>query len=170
MRSILKRASSVSHPETEHQKKVALEKEQEPNAHQSTHTSDATRATGGEPAQEVTRASNGNKTGSDVVMEGDSVGESSSEHPDPSGSDGRRRITTKRTTSSPGRATDCHCAARPEQDSGENDANDKQQAENYCEVRTSGRHHARGTRRVSGKDDENRDCREQLFELGISSI
>ena len=50
----------------------------------STHTSDATRETRGEPAQGVTQASNGNNTGSVVVMEGDSVGESSLEHSNPS--------------------------------------------------------------------------------------
>ena len=107
VRSILKRASAVSHPESEPQKKVALDTEQEPtprppvshggssasgtrhnttlSTDQSTHTSDATRETRGEPAQGVTQASNGNNTGCDVVMEGDSVGESSLEHSNPSG-------------------------------------------------------------------------------------
>ena len=53
---------------------------------QSTHTSDATRETRGEPAQDATQASNSNNFGGDVVMKGDSVGESSLEHPNPSGS------------------------------------------------------------------------------------
>ena len=44
----------------------------------------------------MTQASNSNNTGGDVVMERDSVGESGAEHPNPSGSDGKRRITTKR--------------------------------------------------------------------------
>ena len=116
---MLKRASAVSHPGSEPQKKVALDTEQQPTPRpsvshggssasrtrhtttmrtdQSTHTSVATRETRGEqPAQGVTQASNGNNTGGDVVMEGNSVGESSFEHPNLSGSDGRRRITTKR--------------------------------------------------------------------------
>ena len=79
VRGILKRASAVSHPESEPQKKVALDTEQEPtprpsvshggssgtrhnttmSTDQSTHTSDATRETRGEPAQGVTQASNG---------------------------------------------------------------------------------------------------------------
>ena len=102
VRSILKRASAVSHPESEPQKKIALDTEQEPTPRpsvshggssasgtrhnttmrtdQSTHTSDTTRETRGEPAQGVSQASNGNSTGGDVVMEGDSVGESSLEH------------------------------------------------------------------------------------------
>ena len=81
VRSILKRASAVSHPESEPQKKVALDTEQEPTPRpsvshggssasgtrhnttmrtdQSSHTSDATRETRGEPAQGVTQASSG---------------------------------------------------------------------------------------------------------------
>ena len=76
VRSIPKRASAVSHPESEPQKKVALDTKQEPTPRlsvshggssasgtrhnttmridQSTHTSDATRETGGELAQGVT--------------------------------------------------------------------------------------------------------------------
>ena len=122
VRSILKRASTVSR--------------------------DATRETRGEPAQGVTQVSNG----ADVVMEGDSVGESSLEHSNPSGSDGRRRITTKRepreVRDEQPTVIEQHVPRRILGKSGEIDAT------RACR----GRHHARGTRRVSGEDDENREC------------
>ena len=112
VRGILKWASVVCHPESESQKKIAMDTEQDPTPHPlvshggssasgtrpSITTSadlntDMTREVRVGPAPDKTRASGEGYAGGDVVMreDEDSGGHSSSE-----GSDSRRRITTKR--------------------------------------------------------------------------
>ena len=108
VRGILKRAGATCHPESESQKKIALDTEQESSSAsgtrpstatrtaQDTDTSDVTRGTGPELAQGVIQPSSSDDTGDDVAMEGESADENSAGHSNPSGSDSRRRITTKR--------------------------------------------------------------------------
>ena len=118
MRGILKRASVVCHPESEPQKKIALDTEQDstPNpsvccggcsesgtrpsttkgTDQNTGTGDVTREVRTRPTQDVTRASSSDDIGDDVVMRGDNANENRAEHPSSSGRASRRRITTKR--------------------------------------------------------------------------
>ena len=118
VRSTLKRASVVCHPESEPQKKIALDTEQDLTPHpsvsyggssasgaqpsvttstdQNTGMSDVTREVRTGPAQDVTRTRREDHIGGDVAMGRDSADENSAGHPSPSGSDGRRRITTKR--------------------------------------------------------------------------
>ena len=109
VRGMLKRASATCHPESESQKKIALETEQEsdhphlvtrPSAAartaQDTDTSDVTRGMEPELVQGVVQSSSSDDTGDDVVMEGESVDENSAGHSNPPGSESRRRITTKR--------------------------------------------------------------------------
>ena len=112
VRSILKRASAVSHPESESQKKIAMDTEQDPIPHPSdSHggssasgtrpsiatsadlNTDMTREVGAGPASDVTRASGEDHVGGDVVMRED---ENNGGHPSSEGSESRRRITTKR--------------------------------------------------------------------------
>ena len=50
------------------------------------------------PAQDVTRTSSNDDIGDDVVMREDHADEKRAEHGSSSGSDSRRRITTKRET------------------------------------------------------------------------
>ena len=118
MRGTLKRASVVCHPKSEPHKKIALDTEQDPTPHpsvshggssasgaqpsvttstdQDTSTRDVTRETRTELTHDVTRASSNDHIGGDVAMEGDAADENSAGHPNPSGSNSRRRITTKR--------------------------------------------------------------------------
>ena len=63
---------------------------------QDTYTSDLTRGTGPELAQGVIQPSSSDDAGDDVAMDGESVDEHSAGHSNTSGSDSRRRITTKR--------------------------------------------------------------------------
>ena len=115
MRDILKRTSATCHPESESQKKIALDTEQESTPRstvshggssasgmrpstitrtaQDTGTSDVTRGTGPELAQGVIQPSSSGDSGESVAMEGKKA----------SGLDSRRRITTKRE---PREATD----------------------------------------------------------------
>ena len=118
MRGILMRANVVCHPESEPQKKIALDTEQDLTPHpsvsyggssasgaqpsittstdQNTRTGDVTREARTGPTQDVARASSSDDIGDDVVMREDNADENRAEHPSSSGSDGRRRITTKR--------------------------------------------------------------------------
>ena len=82
-------------------------------------------------------------------MEVDSADENSAGHPNPSGSDTRRGITTKREAR--------EVTARPEKDLGEDDA-----TRTPCPC-----HHARGTGRTPRENDEDRECRKQHIELGV---
>ena len=59
-------------------------------------TGDVARETRTGPMQDVTRASSSDDIGDDVVMRDDNADEHRAEYPSSSGSDGRRRITTKR--------------------------------------------------------------------------
>ena len=118
VRGILKRASATCHPESESQKKIALDTEQESTPRpsvsssgssasgtrpstatrtaQDADTSDVTRGTGPELAQGVIQPSSTDDNGDDVGMEGENAGERSAGDSNPSGPDSRRRITTKR--------------------------------------------------------------------------
>ena len=118
VRGILKRASATCHPESESQKKIALDTEQESTPRpsvsyggssasgtrpstatrtaQDADTIDATRGTGPELAQGVIQPSSSDDNGDDVAMEGENAGERSAFDSNPSGPDSRRRITTKR--------------------------------------------------------------------------
>ena len=110
MRGIL-----VCHPESEPQKKIAMDTEQRPIPHpsvsyggssasgarpsittsidQNTGTSDVTRRVRTGPTQDVTRTSSKDHIGGEVAMRED---ENSGGHPSPAEPDCRRRITTKR--------------------------------------------------------------------------
>ena len=112
MRGILKRASATCHPESESQKKIALDTEQEstprssvshggssasgmrPSATTRTADTSVTRGTGSELAQGVIQPSSIGDTGDDAAME--NTDERGAGHLNPSGPDSRRRITTKR--------------------------------------------------------------------------
>ena len=90
MRGILKRVRVVCHPESE----IALDTEQDSTPH--TRTGDVTREARTGPTQDATRARSSDDTGDDVVVREDNADENRAEHPSSSGSDGRRRLTTKR--------------------------------------------------------------------------
>ena len=111
MRGILKRDSVVCHPESESQKKIAMDAEQDPSPHPTVShggssasgtrpsittsadlNTDMTRVVRSGPAPDVTRASGEDHAGGDVVMRED---ENDGGHPSSEGSDSRRRITTK---------------------------------------------------------------------------
>ena len=118
MRGTLKRASVVRHPQSEPQKKIALDREQDLTPHpsvshggssasgaqpsittstdQNTGTSDVTSEVRTGPTKDSTRASSKDRIGGDGAMGEDNADENSAGHPSPSGSDNRRRITTKR--------------------------------------------------------------------------
>ena len=118
VRGILKRASATCHPESESQKKIALDTEQDSTPRpsvsngessasgtrpsittrtaQNTDTSDVRRGTGPELAQGVIQPCSSGDTGDDVGMEEESADERGAGHLNPSGPDSRRRITTKR--------------------------------------------------------------------------
>ena len=113
MRGILKRASVVCDPESEPQKKNALDTEQDSTPHPSvsnggssasgtrpcnTTSTDQNTGTGDVrtgPTQGVSRASSSDDIGDDVAMRRDNAEENRAEHLSSSGSD-RRRIITKR--------------------------------------------------------------------------
>ena len=86
MRSILKRDSVVCHPESELQRKIALDTEQD-STPQNTSTGDVRREVRTGLTQDVTRTSSSHDIGDDVVMRGDSVDESRAEHPSSAGLD-----------------------------------------------------------------------------------
>ena len=118
VRGILKRARATCHPESESQKKNALDTEQDstprssvshggssaPGTRPSTITGTAqdtgtTNVTGEmrpELAQGMTQPTSSDDTGGGVAMEGETGDQSSAGHSNPSGPDSRRRITTKR--------------------------------------------------------------------------
>ena len=159
-RGILKRTSVVRHPESESQKKIAMDTQQDPIPHLSvshggssgsgtrasdtasndpnTGTGDVTGGMRAGPAQDVTRVSREDDIGGDVVTE-DSADENSARHTSFSGSISRRRITTKRE---PREVRDEQTSTSeqhvPEKDLGEDDAI---RARSWC-------HHARGTGRL----------------------
>ena len=103
MRGMLKRASVVCHPESDPQKKIALDTEQDATPHpsvsyggssasgvqlsittstdQNTGISDVMGEVRAGPAQDATRTSNEDHTGCDVAMRGDGADESSGRHP-----------------------------------------------------------------------------------------
>ena len=116
VRGILK--SATCHPESESQKKIAMDTEQKSTPRpsvsyggssasgtrpstatrtaQDADTSDVTRWTGPELAQGVIQPSSSDDNGDDVAMEEENAGERSAGDSKPSGPDSRRRITTKR--------------------------------------------------------------------------
>ena len=118
VRGILKRASAACHPESESQKKIAVDTEQDSTPRpsvsyggssasgtrpstatrtaQDADTSDVTTGTGPELAQGMIQPSSSDDTGGDAVMEGENADERSATDSNPSGPDSRRRITTKR--------------------------------------------------------------------------
>ena len=106
VRGTLKRSSVVCHPESEFQKRIALDTEQDPTSHSSV-SYEGSSASGVRPSattdtdqntgtSDVARASSKEHIGGDVAVEGDNADENSAGHPNLSGSDGRRRITAKR--------------------------------------------------------------------------
>ena len=118
MRGILKRTSVVCHPESEPQKKLALDTEQDSTPHpsvscggsstsgarqsintntdQNTSTGDVTREVRTGPAQDVTRTISEDHIRGDVAMRGDGADENTGGHPSSAEPKSRRRITTKR--------------------------------------------------------------------------
>ena len=112
MRGILKRASVVCHPESGPQKTLVLDTEQDstpfltegrqvqvldPASPQAlTGAGDVRREVRTGPMRDVTRASSSDDIGDDVVMREDNADEHRADHPSSSGSDSKRRITTKR--------------------------------------------------------------------------
>ena len=103
MRGTLKRASVVCYPESEPQKRIALDTEQDSTPRLQSHTEDPQHQarnpaspqalTWSGPAPDVTRASGEDRAGGDVVMRED---ENDRGHPSSTGPDSRRRITTRR--------------------------------------------------------------------------
>ena len=92
--------------EAEPQKKIALDTQQDSTPHPSVSYGGSS-ASGARPSatastdqntstSDVTRASSKDHIGGDVAMEGERADEISAGRPNPSGSDSRRRITTKR--------------------------------------------------------------------------
>ena len=106
MRGILKRSSVACHPESESQKRVALDTEQDPtpqprvshggSSASGVRPSATTIADQGAGTSDVARAGSEEHNNYDVAMDGDGADDDSARHPNPSGSDSRRRITTKR--------------------------------------------------------------------------
>ena len=118
VRGILKRTSAACHPESESQKKIALDTEQDSTPRpsvscggssasgtrpstatrtaQDADTSDVTIGTGPELAQGTIQPSSSDDTGGDAVMEGENADGRSATDSNPSGPDSRRRIMTKR--------------------------------------------------------------------------
>ena len=114
VRGILKRASATCHPESESQKKIALDTEQESTPRTSLSyggsSASGTRPqhrhqdctgcrhewTGPELAQGMIQPSSSDDTGGDAVMEGENADERSATDSNPSGQDSRRRITPKK--------------------------------------------------------------------------
>ena len=108
----------VCHPESEPQKKIALDTDQDSPPHtsvsyggssasgaqpsvttstdQNTDTGDVTRDVRTGPTQELTRTGSIDDIGDDVVMREDDADENRAEHTSSSGSDSRRRNPTKR--------------------------------------------------------------------------
>ena len=115
VRGVLKRPSVVCHPETESQKKIAMDTEQDPTPHPSVSCRGSS-ASGARPsittsadlntdlttevrsgfAQDVTRTSSEDHIGDDVAMRGYDGDEYSGCHPSSAASDRRRRYTMKR--------------------------------------------------------------------------
>ena len=111
MRGTLKR-TSVGHPESESRKKVALDTEQDltttsfslprriisircTTQRHHKHRPERQHERRDERGENKTHKQQGSRGGG-VAMEGNSEDENSPRHPNPSGSDSRRRITTKR--------------------------------------------------------------------------
>ena len=106
VRGTLKRTSVARQPESESQKRNALDTEQDPTP-RSRVSNGGSSASGVRPSattstdqgtvtSEGARASSEEHTDGDVAMGGDSADDNSSGHPNLSGSDSRRRITAKR--------------------------------------------------------------------------
>ena len=100
MRGILKRSSVVCFPESEPLKRVALDTEQDPtqprvsygrSSASGVRPSAITSTDQGTGTSDVARASSEKHNEGDVAMERDSADGSSAGHPNPSGSDSRRR-------------------------------------------------------------------------------
>ena len=108
MSGVLKKSSVGCHPESESQKRVALDPEQDPTPQPriSNGGSSASRvrpsaitvADHGTGTSDVARAGSEEHNDDDVAMDGDGADDDSARHPNPSGSDSRRMITTKRET------------------------------------------------------------------------
>ena len=106
MRGILKRSSVACHPESESQKRVALDTEQDPTPQPSVsyggssasgvRPSAITSTDQGTGTSDVARAGSEEHNDDDVAMEGNSADGNSAGHPNPSRSDSRRRITARR--------------------------------------------------------------------------
>ena len=106
VRGILKRSSVACHPESESQKRVALDTEHDPTSQprvsyggssaSGVRPSAITIADQGTGTSDVARAGSEEHNDDDVAMDGDCADDDSARHPNPSGSDSRRRITTKR--------------------------------------------------------------------------
>ena len=110
VRGILKRASTACHPESESQKKIALDTARLDalplslirriisirNETRDADTSEVTIVTGPEVAQGMIQPSSSDDTGGDAVMEGENADERSATDSNPSGPDSRRRVMTKR--------------------------------------------------------------------------
>ena len=89
MRGILKRSSVACHPESESQKRVALDTEQDPTP-QPRVSYGGSSASGVRPsattiADQGTGTSDVARAGSDVAMDGDGADDDSARHPNPSG-------------------------------------------------------------------------------------
>ena len=99
VRGIMKRSSVACHPESESQERVALDTEQDPTP-QPRVSYVGSSASGVRPSaitiadrtgtSDVAQAGSGEHN-DDVAMDGDGADDDSARHPNPSGSDGRRR-------------------------------------------------------------------------------
>ena len=92
--------------------------------------------------QDVTRSSSSDDIGGDVVMT-DDADENRAEHPSSSGSDSRRRITTKKEPREVRDAQTSHRATRSKK-------NDATRTRIWC-------HHARGIGRIPRENNEGRE-------------
>ena len=175
VRGTLKRASATCHPESESQKKIALDTEQESTPRpsvshggssafgarpstatrtaQDADTSDVTRGTGPVLAQGVIQPSSSDDTGDDVAMEGENADERSAGDSNPSGPDSRRRITTKR---------------EPPEAMDEQPTVAGQHVPRRMSEKTTPQGHAVAVTTQEASDwSRSREHREQLIELGI---
>ena len=106
VRGILKRSSVACHTESESQKRVALDTQQDPTPQprvsyrgpsaSGVRPSAITIADQGTGTSDVARAGSEDHNDDDVAMDGDGADDNCARHPNPSGSDSRGRITAKR--------------------------------------------------------------------------
>ena len=179
MRGILNRARVVCHPESEPQKNIALDTEQnstphllvsyggssasgaQPSVAMTRTPAQATREVRTGPTEDATRTSSKDDIGGDVAMREDNADENRAEPPSSSGLDGRRRITTKRE---PREVRDAQTSVTAQHVPRIISQKKKDVAEPSCG------YHTRGTERIPREMNEGRERREEKIELGVHFI